>query len=72
MTAVIEPPDSSRARTAPFHDAGLPMRIAVATVCGSATTSPVTIGAAPAAWNPCIFGRRLAIFASRASVKPFQ
>jgi len=36
------------------------------------TTSPLTIGAAPAAWNPYMTGRRLAIFDSRASVKPFQ
>src|SRR5207247_15888 len=48
-TASIAPPDSSRAATAPFHDAGFPTRMAVATVSGSATGLPRTIGAAPSA-----------------------
>ena len=34
------------------HDAGLPMRIAVAMVSGEVTGEPCTNGAAPAAWNP--------------------
>jgi hypothetical protein len=34
------------------HDAGLPMRIAVAIVFGTFTGSPLTSGAAPAAWKP--------------------
>src|SRR5438445_1860913 len=49
LTASIAPPDSSRAATAPFHDAGFPTRMAVATVSGSATGLPRTIGAAPSA-----------------------
>jgi len=45
----MRPPDSSRAATALAHEAGLLIRIAVATVSGFSTTAPVTIGAAPAA-----------------------
>ena len=46
------------ARRPPCQLAGLPMRMAVATVCGSATGLPRTIGAAPAAWKPNMRGRR--------------
>jgi hypothetical protein len=60
VTASMRPPDSSRAASALVHDAGLPIRMAVAMVCGSATTAPVTIGAAPAAWKPHIRGVRVA------------
>ena len=56
VTAVIEPPDSSAASTACGHEAGFPMRIAVAIVLGLVTRSPRTIGDAPAAWKPCITG----------------
>ena len=56
MTASIRPPDSSRAASALVHDAGLPIRMAVAIVLGFSTTRPVTIGAAPAAWKPHIRG----------------
>ncbi len=52
----MKPPDSSRAARAWSHDAGLPMRIAVAIVDGSLTTSPRTIGAEPEAWKPHIRG----------------
>ena len=52
VTARICPSDSVAADSAFRHDAGLPMRMAVAIVCGSLTTSPRTIGAAPCAWNP--------------------
>src|SRR6185369_383232 len=48
VTAAMVPPEASRASTALVHDAGLPIRIAVAMVDGSLTTLPVTIGAAPA------------------------
>ena len=50
------PPDSSAAATARSQEAGLPIRIAVATVSGSGTGAPITIGAAPAAWKPRITG----------------
>jgi hypothetical protein len=40
------------------HEAGLPIRIAVAIVSGSSTGWPRTIGAAPAAWKPHIRGVR--------------
>ena len=56
VTASISPPDSSRAASASVHDAGLPIRIAVAMVIGAATGAPLTIGAAPAAWNPNMRG----------------
>ena len=42
------------------EDAGLPIRIAVAMVCGLDTGPPETNGAAPAAWKPNIRGRRVA------------
>ena len=54
------PPDSSRAAIAPCQLAGLPMRMAEATVSGSATAWPSTRGAAPAAWKPHMRGFRLA------------
>ena len=56
VTESITPPDRSRASTACAHDAGLPMRIAVAMVSGFFTIFPLTIGAAPAAWKPYICG----------------
>src|SRR5438270_628141 len=40
----------------PRHDAGLPMRIAVAMVVGFSTGAPSTMGAAPAAWKPNMRG----------------
>ena len=52
LTAANRPPDSSRAASASFHEAGLPIRIAVALVSGSGNGSPVTSGAAPSAWKP--------------------
>ena len=58
VTESMLPPDSSRAASACFHDAGLPMRIAVAIVDGRATGAPLTIGAEPAAWKPRMTGRR--------------
>src|SRR3954468_3118887 len=66
------PPDSSRACSACCHDAGLPMRIAVAMVDGAATTAPVTIGAAPAAWKPRITGVCVATESAAYSMYPFQ
>ena len=44
---------------APYHDAGRPMRMAVATVSGCSMGWPSTIGAAPAAWKPSIRGSRV-------------
>ena len=52
------PPDSSLAASASSQDAGLPILIAVAIVCGCSTGLPVTIGAAPLAWKPNIRGDR--------------
>src|SRR5271166_1229969 len=49
VTMSIIPPDSSRALVAPFQLAGLPILIAVATVCGSSIGWPTTIGADSAA-----------------------
>src|SRR6266516_891341 len=72
VTAWISPPEASRASIALVHEAGLPIRIAVAMVCGSLTTAPVTIGAAPEAWKPNILGRRLAFPASSSSEYPIQ
>src|SRR5579883_2352760 len=51
-----QPPDAEAAASAGSQLAGLPMRMAVATVSGSSTGWPRTIGAAPAAWNPSILG----------------
>ena len=56
---MIPPPDSDAADVAPYHDAGLPIRIAVAMVSGFSTGWPRTIGAAPAAWKPIIAGSRV-------------
>ena len=50
VTAANCPPDSSRAVTAAAHDAGAPIRMAVAIVSGWLTGAPCTSGAAPAAW----------------------
>src|SRR5229473_5872202 len=72
VTAAISPPDSSRALVAPSQDAGLPMRIAEATVRGCAIAWPVTIGAAPSAWAPIIRGKRVDRPAAWYSRKPFQ
>src|SRR5216684_3040488 len=72
VTAAISPPDSSRALVAPSHDAGLPMRIADATVRGNAIGWPVTIGAAPSAWAPTMRGRRVERPVEWYSRKPFQ
>ncbi len=52
VTAATPPPDSRIAARAWSPRAGLPMRIAVATVSGRATTAPSTSGAAPEAWKP--------------------
>ena len=49
------------AASASFHEAGLPIRIAVAMVSGSGNGSPVTSGAAPSAWKPRITGRLVAV-----------
>src|SRR5215469_710129 len=49
VTEAMKPPDSARASSASCQEAGLPTRIAVATVTGSSTGFPSTIGAAPAA-----------------------
>ena len=48
------------------HRAGLPIRIALATVSGCSTGLPCTSGAAPAAWKPSIRGL------APASRNPFQ
>jgi len=48
-TALIASADSQAAPVAPARDAGLPIRIAVATVSGLSIRWPSTIGAAPAA-----------------------
>ena len=52
----MPPPDSLAAAVAPYHEAGLPMRIAVAIVSGCSTGWPSTSGAAPSAWNPSMAG----------------
>ena len=54
------------ASTASSQRAGLPIRIALATVSGCSTGAPCTIGAAPSAWKPSIRG------ACPISEKPFQ
>src|SRR5206468_12246848 len=56
LTARISPPDSAAAFVASSHEAGLPMRMAVAMVDGLGTGRPSTMGAAPAAWNPNMTG----------------
>src|SRR6266550_7957547 len=72
VTALIAPPDSSRAMVAPSQEAGFPMRMAEATVFGSATGLPLTMGAAPSACAPTMRGRRVARPAAWYSRKPFQ
>src|SRR5439155_2214718 len=52
--------------------AGLPMRIAVATVRGSSITRLCTIGAAPAASKPIMRGRWVILPAARYSLYPRQ
>ena len=58
MAARKRPSDCCWASTADVHDAGEPIRIAVAMVSGCVTGSPSTSGAAPAAWVPNIRGNR--------------
>ena len=70
VTESIIPPDSSRAASACSHEAGLPIRMAVAIVSGSVTGWPWTIGAAPAAWKPHITGVFVATAGSSASEAP--
>jgi hypothetical protein len=53
------PPEASLAASASCQDAGLPILIAVAIVCGDRTGRPITIGAAPLAWKPNIRGDRV-------------
>ncbi|SGO87198.1 Uncharacterised protein [Mycobacterium tuberculosis] len=72
MTLSIWPPDSSAAATAVFQLAGLPIRIAVATVSGCSTRSPRTMAAAPSASNPHMHGNFPLRPASRYSRNPFQ
>src|ERR1700752_3781471 len=72
VTAWIPPPDSDAAEVAPYQEAGLPMRIAVAMVSGFSTGCPSTSGAAPAAWKPTIFGSFEHRPASWYSRYPFQ
>ena len=49
VTAAMPPPDSLAADVAPYQLAGLPIRMAVATVSGNSIGCPSTIGAAPVA-----------------------
>ena len=49
VTALTAPPDAVMAFIASSQRAGLPMRIALATVSGCSTGAPWTSGAAPAA-----------------------
>src|SRR4051794_1320369 len=55
-TARTSPRDVVIAVIASSQRAGLPMRIALATVSGFSTGLPCTSGAAPAAWKPSIRG----------------
>ena len=55
-TISIVPFDSSRAASACFQLAGLPILIAVAIVCGQSILQPLTIAAEPSAWIPIILG----------------
>jgi hypothetical protein len=66
VTARIAPREARIASIASSQRAGLPIRIALATVSGSLTGEPLTSGAAPAAWKPNSRG------AAPASTKPFQ
>src|SRR5207253_9704126 len=72
VTALIAPPDSSRADVAPSHDAGLPILIADAPVFRSATGLPLTLGGAPSACAPTILGSRVARPAAWYWRKPLQ
>src|SRR5947209_14525541 len=65
-TARTAPPDEVIDSIASSHRAGLPMRIALATVSGCSTGAPRTSGAAPSAWKPYIIGL------GPASLKPRQ
>ena len=56
LIAPKNPELSSRAASASSHEAGLPMRMALAMVSGFFTGSPSTMGALPAAWNPNMRG----------------
>src|SRR5699024_9610652 len=60
LTASMRPEGSSRAATARDHEAGLPMRMAVATVSGFSSGSPLTSGEAPSACTPHMAGVRVA------------
>ncbi len=67
------PPSEFRAASiARSHDAGFPIRIAVAIVWGSGTGTPVTSGAAPAAWNPNSCGGSEIVPSARYSEYPSQ
>ena len=55
-----EKPGQTLQATALVHEAGSPIRIAVAIVSGWSILWPATIGAAPAAWKPIMRGRRVA------------
>lgn len=50
----------------------MPIRIAVAMVCGSLTISPRTMGAEPEAWKPHTRGVREARPSALYSLNPFQ
>ena len=56
VTALTAPPLEVIAFIASSQRAGLPIRIALATVSGCAIGLPSTSGAAPAAWKPHIRG----------------
>jgi hypothetical protein len=72
LTASIRPPLSSRAAIAFVHEAGFPIRIAVAIVSGCSIGRPRTSGAAPAAWKPHIAGVAEACPRAAYSRKPAQ
>ena len=57
MTALTAPREDVKASIASSQRAGLPIRIALATVSGFATGAPCTSGAAPSAWKPNSRGR---------------
>ena len=52
MTEATRPREAVKAFIASSQRAGLPMRIADATVSGFSIRCPSTSGAAPAAWKP--------------------
>ena len=68
----MSPPESAAAFAAGSHEAGFPIRMAVAIVDGLGTGFPSTIGAAPAAWKPNIAGGRATTPARAYSVYPIQ